>query len=159
MFILRVHIGNPFIWKKHPKNKESLWIEWQCGWFLMPGEELYAWCSFSDVIVQEWKRNSCQDNSMKYKYNTICTCQSSLRVSDASQGFVLVAVIIYLVNSTDNLHTKKWLGCWKIHLEKNKVLNNLNDLRVIFSYFHLCKWVLYHRLSGKWPLCCTCQVQ
>lgn len=104
---LNVYIESPY-WQsiymggKKPKNKESLWIEWQCGWFLMPGKELYVWGSLSNVTVWEWKRNSCQDNSTKYKYNTVCICQSSLKVSNVSHSFVLIAMIIYLVNSTNN---------------------------------------------------------
>lgn len=37
VFILRVHIGNSFKKKKMVKNKESLWIDGQSDWVLMPG--------------------------------------------------------------------------------------------------------------------------
>ena len=37
------------------KNKESLWIDGQSDWVLMPGAMLQVLGSFSSVIVQEWR--------------------------------------------------------------------------------------------------------
>lgn len=38
---------------------KTLWIDGQSGWFLMPGERLQVLGSFSRIIVQEKKSNTC----------------------------------------------------------------------------------------------------
>jgi hypothetical protein len=80
--------------KKRRKRRISM-NKWagQSDRVFMPGEILHVLGSCSSVIVQEWKSNSCQDNSMFCKHNTICIFQ--IKVAYASQlyhiSFVLIA--------------------------------------------------------------------
>lgn len=58
-----LYTGSSFM---QEKEKESM-SKWADGWGVHAREMLHVLGSCSSVIVQEWKRNSCQDNSVFYK--------------------------------------------------------------------------------------------